>query len=628
LRVRLARTGTDRVAVSAADSAGRPVFSAEALRLRPVSADQLRPTGNSLFRLDWRAISLPPTRQPAQPLTFVGTSRAASYPDLDTLRAAITAGTAVPGVVVLECVPGTTSIHAATHQALSWAQTWLEDDRFAEARLLVLTRGAVGTAVHDLTHAPVWGLIRTAQTENPGRFLLIDLDDHDDSAHALPAAVASGEPQIMLREGHAFVPRLAPATSTEALVPPAGDTPWRLDSTQTGTLENLALLRAPEAEQALAPGQVRIAMCAAGVNFRDVLMTLGVVPATDLWRTIGFDGAGVITETGPEVTRFAPGDRVLGMITVTSAFGTLAIAEQAGLAPIPASWSFEQAASVPAVLLTAYYALVDLAGLRAGESILIHAAAGGVGMAALQLARHLGAEVFATASTGKWAALEAFGVDRTHISSSRTLEFEQNFPRGVDVVLNCLTGESIDASLRLLSPRGRFIEMGKTDVRDPETVAAEHGGVAYRSFDLGEAGQRRLGEILAELLELFERGVLRSLPITTWDIRRAPAALRFLGQARHIGKIVLTTPRPLDPGGTVLITGGTGTLGSLLARHLAERGARHLLLLSRRGTDAPGATELAAELRSLGAQVTIAACDAADRDALDSVLADIDPGTG
>ena len=142
---------------------------------------------------------------------------------------------------------------------------------------------------------------------------------------------------------------------------------------------------------------------------------------------------------------------------------------------------------MPVVYLTAYYALVDLAGLRAGESILVHAAAGGVGMAAVQLARHLGAEVYGTASPGKWEALRALGLDEAHIASSRDLEFEERFRsasggRGVDVVLDSLAGEFVDASLRLLPRGGRFLEMGKTDVRDPEQVAAEHPGVRYQAL--------------------------------------------------------------------------------------------------------------------------------------------------
>jgi nucleoside-diphosphate-sugar epimerase len=168
--------------------------------------------------------------------------------------------------------------------------------------------------------------------------------------------------------------------------------------------------------------------------------------------------------------------------------------------------------------------------------------------------------------------------------------------------------------------------MGKTDIRDAAEVAARHPGVQYRAYDLAEADDDRVRQLLDELADLIERGVLRPLPVTAWDIRRAPDAFRHLGHARHVGKAVLTVPRRLEPEGTVLVTGGTGSLGALVARHLVtEHGARNLLLTSRRGPDAPGAAELTAELTSLGASVRVAACDAADRDALTRLLASV-PG--
>ncbi|MER7636641.1 SDR family NAD(P)-dependent oxidoreductase, partial [Streptomyces rochei] len=190
----------------------------------------------------------------------------------------------------------------------------------------------------------------------------------------------------------------------------------------------------------------------------------------------------------------------------------------------------------------------------------------------------------------------------------------------MDVVLNALAGEFVDASLRITAPGGRFLEMGKTDIRDPETVG---GGVRYRAFDLGEAGPERNKGLLGELLDLFAEGALRPLPVRTWDVRRAREAFRFMSQAKHVGKIVLTMPPRWNPEGTVLITGGTGALGGHLARRLATAGMRHLLLTSRRGTDAPGAAELAAELRELGAEVTVAACDTTDRDATAALIGSV-----
>ncbi|MGH3379144.1 MAG: SDR family NAD(P)-dependent oxidoreductase, partial [Actinoallomurus sp.] len=220
----------------------------------------------------------------------------------------------------------------------------------------------------------------------------------------------------------------------------------------------------------------------------------------------------------------------------------------------------------------------------------------------------------------KQDTLRELGVADDHIASSRDTDFERLFldatgGRGIDVVLNALAGEFVDASLRLLAPGGRFLEMGKTDIRE--------GLPGYRAFDLAEAGPDRIRQMLADLVALFADEHLTALPVRTWDVRRAQAAYRFMSQARHVGKIVLTMPRKWDADGTVLITGGTGGLGSELARHLvAEHDVRNLLLTSRRGLEAPGAAELRDELAERGAEVTVAACDAADREALAKLLAE------
>ncbi|WP_421106322.1 SDR family NAD(P)-dependent oxidoreductase [Streptomyces sp. NEAU-S77] len=641
LRVRLTPAGADAVALELADGTGAPVASVEQLALRPVAAGQLagaRPAAyhESLYRLDWATVPLA-TEGTAQWAVLGGgapaalTSGAAVHADLAALGEAGTAPEYVLAYLDPRGADGdvTGAVHTATQETLALVREWLADERFAASQLVLVTRGAVATAgdagTHDLAHTPVWGLVRSAQSENPDRLVLVDLDGTDASYEALGAALASGEPQFVLRRGAVHAPRLARIAADGPMVPPAGEQAWRLDIQDKGTLENLTLLPTPEAAAPLEAGQVRVAVRAAGVNFRDVLNALGMYPGDA--GLMGSEGAGVVLETGPGVTDLAPGDRVMGMLP--GGFGPLVVVDRRMVVPMPQGWSYAQAASVPIVFMTAYYALRDLADLRGGEALLVHAAAGGVGMAAVQLARHWGVDVYATASPGKWDTLRGLGLADDHIASSRDLAFESTFRevsggRGVDVVLDSLAREFVDASLRLLPRGGRFVEMGKTDVRAPEEVAAAYPGVSYQAFDLTEAGLDRIQEMLGELLELFEQGSLRALPITAWDLRQAPDAFRYLSQARHIGKVVLTVPAAWNPDGTVLITGGTGTLGGLVARHaVTERGARHLLLTSRRGEQAAGAAELAAELRALGAEVTIAACDAADRDQLAAVLAAI-----
>jgi acyl transferase domain-containing protein/NADPH:quinone reductase-like Zn-dependent oxidoreductase/short-subunit dehydrogenase/acyl carrier protein len=668
VRVRLSPAPGGAVSLAVTDESGAPVVSVDALVLREISPEQLASArgghGESLFCLDWRAIPQAISQAQAREtsvggLALLGGEEAALapelreagagfevYPDLASLGRAVEDGAPLPETVLIEPVgPRAGDVpavahdgpavahdvpavaHANAHRVLGLVQEWLAEERFSAARLAVLTRGAIAVSreepVPDLAMAPIWGLLRSAQSENPDRFVLIDLDESASASAALPAALATGEPQVAIRAGAIRVPRLVRAGSDGALRPPAGEPTWRLDVTSAGTLENLALIACPEARAPLEPGQVRIQVRAAGLNFRDVLIALGMYPGA---ARIGSEVAGVLVEVGSGVRGLAPGDRVLGMLA--GGFGPLAVADQRMVARMPEAWSFAEAASIPIVFLTAYYALVDLARLQAGETLLVHSAAGGVGMAAVQLARHLGAEVFGTASPAKWDALESLGLEETHLASSRTLEFRDSFlratdGRGVDVVLDSLAGEFVDASLELLPRGGRFIEMGKTDVRDAEEIAASHPGVAYRAFDLAQAGPQRIQEMLRELLELFARGVLQPLPVATWDVRRAREAFRFMSQARHTGKIVLELPPPIDRG-TVLITGGTGALGGLVARHLVQRhGVRSVVLASRRGHQAAGALELQDELSALGASVALVACDVSDRGELQALLAGV-----
>ncbi|MGY0055547.1 type I polyketide synthase [Streptomyces sp. LZ34] len=664
LRVRLRRLGPDTVTVALSDATGRPVASVDSLTLRPVPRDTLRraeaAVRTALFGLDWTDVPLPaplpaPPRcaligpdalglAPAFEAAATGCERAADgvgrYADLEDLVRSVAAGAPVPDIVIAACqeTPGAggaseqpepETVRTRARQVLELLQRWLGEERPADAHLVLITSGAVATwpgeTVRDLAGAAVWGLVRSGQSEHPECFTVVDVDGSQESRAALLGAIGLGEPQLAVRGGRALVPRLVrqgDGADDSGLALPQGPGGWRLECPGSGSLDGLTAMASPAAAVPLGPCEVRVAVRAAGLNFRDVLIALGVVPGR---TALGSEGAGIVLEVGAEVRDLAPGDRVMG--TFPAAFGPVAVAERATLARIPDGWSFAQAASVPVAFATAYHGLVDLARLRPGESVLIHAAAGGVGMAAVQLARHLGAEVYATASPGKWHILRAQGIDEDHLASSRTLEFEQRFAatrggQGIDVVLDCLAHEFVDASLRLVArDGGRFLEMGKSDIRDPRRVSLDHPGVLYRAYDLMEAGPERVGQILHTVLELFERGVLAPLPTTCWDIRQAEHAFRHLQQGHHIGKNVLTLPAGWNPEGTVLITGGTGTLGAALARHLAGTGrARHLLLAGRRGPDAPGAGELRRELTELGARVTIAACDLGDRAAAARLL--------
>jgi NADPH:quinone reductase-like Zn-dependent oxidoreductase/acyl carrier protein len=598
LRARL-RSEAGGLSLVAADGAGVPVVSVESLVSRPVSAGQLEAAaggagalGDALFAVDW--VPVP----------------------------AVQAAAELPEVVLVRSGSGPETVRAEVARVLALVQEWLAGDWPGAARLMLVTRGAVaavpGDVVTDLAGAAVCGLVRSAQSENPGRLVLADVPPG--GTELLARALATGEPELAIRDGQVYARRLT-RPSVGLAVPPGG-VPWRLEAGRTGTLEGLEFAPCPQLTAPLEAGQVRVAVRAAGMNFRDVLIGLGMYPGGGL---IGNEVAGLVLETGPQVSGLAPGDRVLGM--APGGFGPVAVTDARLLTGIPDGWSFARAAAVPIAFATAWYALVDLGGAQAGQRLLVHAAAGGVGMAAVAIGQHLGLEIYATASPGKHAVLTGLGLDEAHIASSRNAGFEDTFPAGLDIVLNSLAGELTDASLRLLRDGGTFLEMGKTDVRDPAQVAAGHPGVTYRSFDLSEAGPDRFGQIMAQVTALLAAGELHPPPVRAWDVRRAREAFRFMSQARHTGKLVLSIPP--DPAarrrpGTALVTGGTGALGALAAVHLAATGrARALLLASRSGPTAPGAAALAADLAGRGAAVRVTACDAADRYALAAVLARI-----
>nr|WP_256727198.1 SDR family NAD(P)-dependent oxidoreductase [Streptomyces acidiscabies] len=577
VRVRLTPRG-ETVGVTITDSTGALVLVTDALTLRAVAPGQLAAGVEGLYAVEWTPLTAPHDEGE------------------ETLVLAVD-GEELPSVA----------------KVLAEVQEFLDSSE--ESRLTVVTRDAVAIDGGDVdpSAAAVWGLVRSAQTEHPGRLALLDTDGGE-----LPR-LPGGEPQLALRDGALYVPRLTPATPPGDLLPPPDTSAWRLTTTGPATLDALAMAEAPEALAPLAPGQVRISVQAAGVNFRDVLIALGMYPDEGTFG--GSEGAGRVTEVGPGVAHLKAGDRVMGLFE--GAFGTLVVADARMIVPVPEGMSLREAAAVPVVFLTAWYGLVELGGLDAGESLLVHAGTGGVGMAAVQIARHLGAEVFATASPAKHAVLEELGVDEAHRASSRDLAFAEKFRGRVDLVLNSLAGEFTDASLRLLAGRGRMVDMGKTDKRDAGRVAAEYGGVPYRAFDLvPDAGPVRIGEMLAELGELFASGALTPLPVRSWPVGRAREAFRFMSQAQHTGKLVLDIPPALDPDGTVLITGGTGVLGTAVAEHLVrEWGVRRLVLASRSG----GGEGIA---EGLDADVSFAAVDVTDAGAVAELVASVDRLTG
>jgi NADPH:quinone reductase-like Zn-dependent oxidoreductase/NAD(P)-dependent dehydrogenase (short-subunit alcohol dehydrogenase family)/acyl carrier protein len=398
-------------------------------------------------------------------------------------------------------------------------------------------------------------------------------------------------------------------------------------------------------------GEVVIEVEAAGLNFLDVLLALGALPddaagADEHGPRLGGECAGRIEAVGEGVNGHRPGQEVIAL--GARAFGSRMKAASALCAPKPAKLGWEQAATLPVAFLTAYHALEHVGRLRRGERVLIHAGAGGVGLAAIQWAKRVGAEIFATAgSEEKRGYLRELGV--AHVLDSRSLGFADEIRRitageGIDVVLNSLSGEFIPASLGLLRDHGRFLEIGKRDYYDNKQLGLRPflRSLSFSLVDLRGMIARRpelVGELLRELVAMFEAGELQPVPVRAFPASRAAEAFQHMAQAKHIGKIAFVMKDPearLVAGGreagipvrgdrSYVITGGLGGLGLSVSRWLVERGARHLLLVGRRGPGEEAKRAMVA-MEEAGASVLAVQADVSKADEVARIAAALDRG--
>ena len=533
--------------------------------------------------------------------------------------------------------PGATASSEVPSQALTCASVLHVAQQLIKAQrgdLWVITRGAqpVGSAPVAVEQAPVWGLCRAIAAEAPElRCVRVDLDPASLVGELLWQEIAGndGEDQIAFRAGARHVLRLARAARPSPAASVTKDSALRLEISERGVLENLALR--PVARRAPEAGEVEVRTTACGLNFRDVLNALGMYPGDP--GPIGNEFVGIVERVGPGVSSVRAGQEVYGLGGGTFATHVTTLADL--VVAKPENLSSLDAATIPITFLTAEYSLNRLAGMKAGDRVLIHAAAGGVGLAAVQLALRAGAEIFATAgSPEKRALLRSMGVQ--HIFDSRTLSFADEIMNvtggeGVDIALNSLAGEFIPKTLGVLRAGGRFLELGKTGIWDPEKLKAERPDITYRVIYLGDLEPSLLHEMLQSLSNEFKAGALAPLPVKAFDLPDAIAAFRFMAQARHIGKVVLvssktdparSTPRSLRADRTYLITGGCGDLGLLVARWMLARGARHIALMGRRAAGEEAARAIAA-MNAEGGDVRVWLGDVSLDADVSSVLAGI-----
>lgn len=533
-------------------------------------------------------------------------------------------------------------------QRLDW-RVWMVTEKAQPYRL--------GSPVGGLSQTPIWGVGRVLMNEHPElRPVLIDLQplgDGTDELNGLVNEIFAGgdEEEILLRGQNRYVHRLVPVEKSTQLAPQAdfvNDTPepFQLEVGTRGKLETLYLAEMPMAEPNA--DEVRVRVACTGLNFRDVLWALGMLPPEAMegglaGPTLGLECAGTVDAVGDDVDGISLGDRVLTL--AKGGFASHVVVNADFVAPIPENMGFAEAATLPSVYFTAHYALRYLANLRSAERVLIHGGAGGVGMAAIRIARHLGAHVYATAgTTEKRHFLRCLGVDEAF--DSRSLEFadrilETTDGEGVDVVLNSLAGEAMLRSVDLLRPFGRFLEIGKLDFYQNKKLGLRplRHNVSYFGVDVDQLMRVRpdlARNLLTEVLEEVARGVYTTLPHRVFPVSRAAEGFRCMQQSKQIGKVVVSfdgdelPPVTKNSGkvrfrkdGTYLVIGGLGGFGLRVGLWLAEGGAGHIVLTGLRGKDKPGIHDAIEEMRQAGAVVEAAAVDATDHGQMTALLARI-----
>jgi len=510
-----------------------------------------------------------------------------------------------------------------------------------KSQLSIVTQGVVKGDSIGLSHSPVWGLARVVELEysrlNCRR---IDLDPNNSTAKNVnllcqELKTHSPEKSVAYYQESRRVARLANDDVKRQNHLSIPSEPFKLALSTKGSPDHLQLV--PCQRRQPQTGEIEIRVLAAGLNFIDVLDALALLPFERDW--LGVECAGVVVAVGADVEHFAVGDRVLALaagsfsqyVTVSA---ELAIAQ-------PQNLSAQAAASIPANFLTAYYALQTVAKLKKGARVLIHAAAGGTGMAAVKVAQLAGAEIYATASLHKWKTLQEMGVQ--HIMNSRALEFADEIMaktsgQGVDVVLNSLSGDFLEKSVSVMAKGGRFVEIGKRGIWTQQEMSAARVDVDYHIVDLMSVAQQqpqRIQTMLQTLKVKFESGELHPITRRVFPITQATQAFRHMQQAQHIGKVVLAVG-PSKEGakesafggsetrvvadGTYLITGGTGGLGLATAKWLVEQGARHLALLSRGVSTAPAVDNWLKECAQTGVEALVLQADVSSKVQLASAL--------
>ncbi len=570
-----------------------------------------------------------------------------------------------PAITQLICMLGWDEVPGNSDQTLN-AVLELSQSLLAQhnpPQLTLVCRGGalLSSSQSTQTISPIgsalWGMGRVIQNECPQlQCRLIDLPDTNLDKVLIQQLVnelAWPDPssEIILTSSGRFSPRLqvidTKASPSELEQAPRDNKELRyqLDFLVPGRLRNLRWV--PQDARPLESNEIEVKTSAVGLNFRDVMYSMGLLRDEAVENgfagtSLGLEFSGVVSRIGSGVKHIQLGQRMMGF--APACFASHVITKASAVTSIPGDWSFEAAATVPTTFFTACYALVHLARLQAGERVLIHGAAGGVGIAAIQLAQHVGADIIATAGTDeKRDFVRLLGVER--VLDSRSLDFADQIHgltggEGVDVILNSLSGEAIRRNLQVLKPFGRFLELGKRDYFENTSIGLRpfKDNISYFGIDADQLLNGRpdlAAAIFADVMHYFEQGIFTPLPYRAFSADRVVEAFRVMQQSRQIGKIVVTmdqqprieltqssyVPLTLAKDSTWLVTGGLAGFGLASAHWLVQKGVTHLILLGRRGLDTPGSEAALSALTANGVQVEVVACDITDRAALASVFA-------
>jgi len=518
----------------------------------------------------------------------------------------------------------------SANKLLTFIQSIIATNQPVKA-LIIITHQAYsinGEAIL-LNQAVLNGFIKTAILEHPElniRQMDIAVDEILEPLLAFISKEISNEKILAYRENHWYVARIKKERDANEVLQrlsiPLDE--YRLIKDTSGMLEHLHLVKSESSE--LKADEIMLAPRAVGLNFRDVLNAMNLYPgdAGDL----GADCAGVIIAVGDTVTDYKVGDEVMGI-----SFGSLAsstITKTALITHKPIMLNFTQAASIPTIYMTSYLALVKVAQLKADETVLIHAGAGGVGLAAIQIAQYLNATIIATAgSEQKRAYLRQLGVH--HVFDSRSLTFQEEIMKvtqgqGVNVVLNSLSGNGyIEATLASCASNARFIEIGKRDIWSHDAVKAVRNDVSYDILaldQLAEENPTEINSLLNEVMHLFNKNILIPLPCTIFALSDATQAFHYLQQAKQIGKVVIELPEVgnlFEEKANYIITGGLGGIGLELANYLAEHGAKKITLVSRNQPSDKAKAAISA-LQSKGIDIIIYHADVTDKYQIEQLI--------